>query len=75
MKLSCHLLSYVDADPSFAALRSCCLSQIGTPAVVDPPAPVLVPVVGARHFTRVLLGRSGELDLGTAVTVVETRQG
>jgi hypothetical protein len=43
--------------------------------VVDPPAPVLVPVVGARHIARVPLERSGELDLGTAVTVVETRQG
>jgi len=41
--------------------------------VVDPPAPV--PVVGAHHFARVPLGRSGELDLETAVTVVETRQG
>jgi hypothetical protein len=41
--------------------------------VVDPPAPVLVPVVGARHIARVPLERSGELDLGTAVTVVETR--
>jgi hypothetical protein len=55
--------------------RSVPVVQIGTPAAVDPPAPVLVPVVGARHFARVPLERSGELDLRTTVTVVEAAKG